>query len=173
MIKEIIVVEGKNDTKRLQSFFDLETYETRGLALNKNDIEYLKLLNDKRGIILFLDPDNPGEKIRNRINQNIPNLKNAFLINDDARYKNKVGIEHASKEVLEKALNNLITYKDIKDGITMNEIYELGLMGKKDSKEKRRIISRKYNLGNCNSKTMLKRLNMLEIKYDDIKEVLK
>ena len=173
MIKEIIVVEGKNDTKRLQSFFDLETYETHGLALNKNDIEYLKLLNDKRGIILFLDPDNPGEKIRNRINQNIPNLKNAFLINDDARYKNKVGIEHASKEVLEKALNNLITYKDIKDGITMNEIYELGLMGKKDSKEKRRIISRKYNLGNCNSKTMLKRLNMLEIKYDDIKEVLK
>ena len=172
-IKEIIIVEGKSDTKRLQMFFDVETYETHGLGLKKQDIEYIKILNDKRGVILLLDPDNPGEKIRTKLNQSIPNLKNAFLDSKNARYKDKVGVEHASKEELEKALNNLITYKDINPSLTMNDIYSLGLMGKKDSKEKRDIISKHYSIGKCNSKTLLKRLNMLEVNYNDIKEVLK
>ena len=35
MIKELIVVEGVNDTKRLQSFFDVDTIETHGMGLSK------------------------------------------------------------------------------------------------------------------------------------------
>ena len=38
MIKEVIVVEGANDTKRLKSFFDVETIETHGLGLNTETI---------------------------------------------------------------------------------------------------------------------------------------
>ena len=57
MIKELIVVEGKNDTKRLQSFFDVETIETHGLGLSKDTIELIRKANEKRGVILFLDPD--------------------------------------------------------------------------------------------------------------------
>ena len=172
-IKEIIIVEGKSDTKRLKSFFDVDTYETQGLALNKEDIEYIRLLNNKRGVILLLDPDNPGEKIRKKLNDNIKDLKNAFLIADDARNKNKVGVEHASKEALEKALNNIITYKEINPSLTIQDLYHLDLMGKSNSKDKRKIISKHYSIGNCNSKTMLKRLNMLEVNYNDIVEVLK
>ena len=79
MIKEVIVVEGQNDTKRLKTFFDCETIETHGLGLNKETIEFIKQMQEKRGIILFLDPDSPGEKIRNRLNSEIPDLKNAFI----------------------------------------------------------------------------------------------
>ena len=79
MIKEVIVVEGANDTKRLKSFFDVETIETHGLGLKKETIELIKKINESRGVILFLDPDSPGEKIRNRLNSEIPNLKNAFI----------------------------------------------------------------------------------------------
>lgn len=172
MIKEVIVVEGINDSKRLKSFFDVETIETHGLGLSKSTINLIKEINEKRGVILFLDPDTPGEKIRKRLNSEIPNLKNAFVMKQDAKTKKKVGIEHASKEVLEEALNNLLTYCDSKESISEKQFYELGLKGNKDSSELRDIVSNHFHLGKCNSKTMFKRLNMLGIRYDDIVKVL-
>lgn len=172
MIKEVIVVEGTNDTKRLKMFFDCETIETHGLGLSKNTIELIKEINKKRGVILFLDPDTPGEKIRNRLNQEIPNLKNAFVLKEDARTKKKVGIEHASKEILEEALNNLVTYSNSRQSINEEEYFLLGLKGKEDSTLKRDIISKKYHLGKCNSKTMFKRLNMLGISYKELEDIL-
>lgn len=172
MIKEVIVVEGKNDTKRLKEFFDVDTIETHGLGLNKETIEYIKNVNDKRGIILLLDPDTPGEKIRNRLNNEIAELKNAFVMKEDARTSKKVGIEHASKEILEEALNNLITYTDSLNSISEEEFYSLGLKGESDSVLKREKISKYFHLGKCNGKTMYKRLNMLGITYNDIVKVI-
>ena len=172
MIKEVIVVEGTNDTKRLKSFFDVETIETHGLGLKKETIELIKDINDKRGVILFLDPDTPGEKIRNRLNSEIPNLKNAFVLKENARTKKKVGIEHADKETLQEALNNLVTYTDKRESLTEEEFYELRLNGESDSSKKRQTVSKKYHIGKCNSKTMFKRLNMLGITYNEIKEIL-
>lgn len=172
MINEVIVVEGVNDTKRLKSFFDVDTIETHGLGLNKETIEYIKEVNEKRGVILFLDPDTPGEKIRARLNNQIPNLKNAFVLKQDARTTKKVGIEHANKEILEEALNNLITYTDKLDSLSLEEYNSLELNGSSDATEKREIISRHYHIGKCNNKTMLKRLNMLNVTLDDLKKIL-
>lgn len=172
MIKEVIVVEGKNDTRRLQEFFDVDTIETHGMGLSRETIEYIREVNEKRGVILFLDPDSPGEKIRNRLNSEISGLKNAFVMKEDARTKKKVGIEHASKEILEEALNNLISYKEIKESLSDEEFFELGLKGGDDSAKKRQIVSRSFHIGKCNSKTMFKRLNMLGITYDQLKKVL-
>lgn len=171
MIKEVIVVEGKNDTKRLKSFFDVETIETHGLGLNKETLEYIREVNNKRGVILFLDPDTPGEKIRKRINDYIPNLKNAFILKEDARTSKKVGVEHASKETLKEALNNLITYKETFNNLTMIDLYNLGLMGKNNSKDKRLKVSKKFHIGQCNSKTMLKRLNLLNVTIREIDDI--
>ena len=84
-IKEVIVVEGKNDTNHLKEYFEVDTIETNGLGLSKNTIELIKNINSKRGVILLLDPDTPGEKIRKRINDSLPNLKNAFLLKKEAR----------------------------------------------------------------------------------------
>ena len=172
MIKEIIVVEGVNDTKRLKEFFDVDTIETHGLGLKSETIELIQELNKKRGVILFLDPDTPGEKIRNRLNSEIPNLKNAFVLKQDARTTKKVGIEHASKQVLQEALVNLITYSDSKESLSISEFNELGLSGNKDSQAKRDILSRKYHIGKCNAKTMFKRLNMLELTAEEIRKQL-
>ena len=173
MIKEVIVVEGANDSKRLKSFFNVETIETHGLGLKKDTIDLIKQINKTRGIILFLDPDTPGEKIRNRINSEIPNLKNAFVLKENAKTKKKVGIEHADKETLQEALDNLITYSDNKESLSLQDFNELGLNGKPDSSIKRDLLSKCYHLGKCNAKTMLKRLNMLSLTYEDIIEVLK
>ena len=172
MIREVIVVEGKNDTKRLKSFFDVETIETNGLNLNKKTIELIREINDRRGVILFLDPDTPGEKIRKRLNDEISGLKNAFVIKKEARTSKKVGVEHASKEVLEEALNNLVTYGEFKDSLSKEEFYELGLAGESDSASRRTKVAKHFHLGECNGKTLFKRINMLGIGYKDIKEIL-
>ena len=172
MIREVIVVEGKNDTKRLKSFFDVETIETNGLNLNKKTIELIREINDRRGVILFLDPDTPGEKIRKRLNDEISGLKNAFVIKKEARTSKKVGVEHASKEVLEEALNNLVTYGEFKDSLSKEEFYELGLAGESDSASRRTKVATHFHLGECNGKTLFKRINMLGIGYKDIKEIL-
>ena len=167
-IKEVIVVEGKNDSKHLRSFFDVETIETHGLGLSKETIDFIKEINEKRGVILFLDPDSPGEKIRKRINDAIPNLKNAFLMKEDARTSKKVGIEHASKEVIENALSNLINYAENKETLSYEDFLDLGLMGNKDSTIKREKISKKYHLGKCNAKTLFKRLNLVGLSKEDL-----
>ena len=168
IIKEVIVVEGKNDTHHLKNFFDVDTIETSGLGLKKETIELIKNVNLLRGVILLLDPDTPGEKIRKRINEEIPNLKNAFLFKKEARTIKKVGVEHASKEVLEKALKNVVTYKNDAKSISYEEFCELGLVGEKDSASKRDKVSNKFRLGKCNAKTLFKRLNMLGITKEQI-----
>ncbi|MBQ6333462.1 MAG: ribonuclease M5 [Erysipelotrichaceae bacterium] len=172
MIKEVIVVEGVNDTKRLQSFFAVDTIETHGLGLKKETIELIRRINEERGVILFLDPDTPGEKIRNRLNEEIKGLKNAFVMKEDARTRKKVGIEHADKEVLEEALKNLVTYGEVKETISHEEFYELGLMGQEDSQTKREKVSAYFHLGRCNAKTLLKRLNMAGLSYKDIEGII-
>ena len=171
-IKEVIVVEGAHDSDTLKKYFDCDTIETHGLALSEEIVELLKEVNEKRGIIIFTDPDTPGNKIRSVINEAIPNAKNAFVIKDDAKTSKKVGIEHASKEVLEEALKNLITFESGEESISMNDMYELGLMGKKESKEKRMIIAKKLHIGEASAKTTLKRLNYLKITKEKINEIL-
>lgn len=167
-IKEVLVVEGKNDTNQLKKFFDVDTIETNGLGINKKTIELINNVNSKRGVILLLDPDTPGEKIRKKINDAIPGLKNVFLFKKEARTTKKVGVEHASKDVLEKAFENVVTYNKKIDSISYEEFIELGLVGKNDSCKKREKVSNKYRLGKCNAKTLFKRLNMIGICKKDI-----
>ena len=171
-IKEIIVVEGSHDSDTLKKYFECDTIETHGLAISEETISLLKDVNEKRGIIIFTDPDTPGNKIRNIINEAIPNAKNAFVVKKDAKTSKKVGIEHASKEVLEEALNNLITFEEVEDKLDMNDMYDLGLMGNSDSKRKRELLASKLHIGEASAKTTLKRLNYLGITREKIKEIL-
>ena len=171
-IQEVIIVEGKRDTQRLKEYFDCDTIETHGLGLNKETIEYIQTIAERRGVIIFTDPDTPGEKIRQRLNQAIPSCKNAFVLKEDAKTSKKVGIEHASKEVLEEALKNVVTYDEERKSITAEEFRELGLSGKKDSQTKREKVAKEFHLGKANAKTLLKRLNYAGINKEEIEKIL-
>lgn len=172
-IKEIIVVEGKNDTKKLQSFFDCDTIETHGSCLSDWTLSYIKKAKNSRGVIIFTDPDGPGEKIRSIINEKVNGCKNAFIKKSKAHTSKKVGIEHANKEDLFEALNSLMTYdKNYQEVLSYSDFLELGLNGKVDSKSKRLLVSNHFNLGSCNAKTLYKRLNMFEINKEMIEEIL-
>jgi len=66
-IKEIIVVEGRDDTNRVKEAIDCDTFETNGSALTKKKIERLIFLEKTRGLIVLTDPDYAGKRIRNII----------------------------------------------------------------------------------------------------------
>ena len=172
-IKEVLVVEGKNDAEHLKTFFNCDTIITHGSAISKETIELIREVNETRGVILFLDPDSPGDKIRKTINEAVPNCKNAFVLKEDARTPKKVGVEHASYEVLKEALDNLVTYHDGNPTLTMQDMFELGLSGNIDAKEQRLIVGKACHVGAANAKTLLKRLNMLNKTKEEIAELLK
>lgn len=62
MIKEMIVVEGKDDTTAIKRAVDAETIETGGSAINKEIIRRIKLAQQRRGVIVFTDPDHAGNE---------------------------------------------------------------------------------------------------------------
>ena len=172
-IKEVIVVEGKHDAATLKKYYDVDTIETSGLGIDKEVIERISVLNETRGVILFLDPDAPGEKIRNKVNSAIKGLKNAFIDKSKAKTSKKVGVEHASFEDLDEALSHLLTYEDGKDILSKEDYLALGLNGSTDAALKREYLGKLYHIGKCNAKTFYKRLNMLKIDKEKIANDLK
>ncbi|GGK32008.1 hypothetical protein GCM10010965_26050 [Caldalkalibacillus thermarum] len=63
-IKEVIVVEGRNDTIKVQQAVEADTIETGGSALGAEVVERIRLAQERRGVIILTDPDYPGEAIR-------------------------------------------------------------------------------------------------------------
>lgn len=172
-IKEVIVVEGKHDADTIKKYVDCDTIETQGTHLGKRTLTLIKKVKEERGIIIFTDPDAPGEKIRNTINQAVPGCKNAFIDKKQARTSKKVGVEHAKKEDILTALAHLMTYDDRAD-ITLSheEFFALGLHGGKDSQKRREVLGNALFIGKANAKTLWKRLNMLGLHKQDVEDIL-
>ena len=119
------------------------------------------------------DPDYPGLRIRNIVSEYIGECKHAYIEKKKAIKGKKVGIAETSKDDIIDALNNVVTYSNVNSkNITEVDLYEVGLMGKADSKAKRDKICNKYHLGWCNAKTFLKRVNMFGLSSNEIKEVI-
>lgn len=172
---EIVVVEGLHDLERLKSIYeDIDVLITNGSEIEEN-LPTIIEASKKRDIILFLDPDYPGERIRKKITEVIPNAKHAFLKKDLAISKNKkkVGIEHAKKEDIIDALNNVLTPSKNSENVAYLELYNLGLFGNENSQKLRDKVCEKLNLGHTNGKTFLKRINMFNIDIKTIENTLK
>ena len=77
-IKEVILVEGKNDTKKVKKIFpNVETFVTNRYDITKPKINVIKKINETRGIICFLDPDRVGKRIRDILIKEIPDKSEA------------------------------------------------------------------------------------------------
>ncbi len=171
---EVVIVEGLHDLERLKSIYpDIDVLITNGSEIDSYLPQIIEV-SKKRDIILFLDPDYPGERIRKIIQSNVPNAKNAFLKKNLAISKNrkKVGIEHAKKEDIIEALENHLSVVKKDNLITINDLYKLGLIGENNSQKLRDEICENFNLGHTNAKTFLNRINMFGIDIKDIEKVL-
>lgn len=172
-IKETIVVEGKDDETRLKKLFDCDIIKTNGTHLSNETIEQIKQAQNDNGVIIFTDPDHPGEEIRRIINEKVANCKNAFLTSK-SRKKDLVGVEHASDEQIKEALSNLLTYTDnCTESLSLVEFNELKLAGKENSSQLRIKVEDYFHLGHGSAKTLFKRLQHKNLTYKDIEECLK
>lgn len=165
-IKEIIVVEGKDDTTAIKRALDADTIETNGSALNQETIEKIILAQKMRGVIVFTDPDYPGEKIRRTIEQNVPGCKHAFLNKTDALHKSGkgVGVEHAKPEDIRKALHEAQIMNEVyEEEISQEDLIIAGLIGGEGAKERREKLGKILKIGYTNGKQLHKRLMMFQI----------
>lgn len=167
-IKEVIVVEGKNDTMKINQAVKAYTIETNGSAIDKEILDRIAHAKEKRGVIIFTDPDYPGKRIRRIVNDTIPGCKHAFLTQAEARDNkstiNNLGIENASVESIRNALSRVYEQSvSTQEQVTKADLVEYGLIGGAGSKERRQNLGDYLRIGYANGKQLLKRLSMFNI----------
>src|SRR3712207_9587951 len=87
-IKEIIIVEGRDDISAVKAAVDAEIIQVNGFAVRKKgNIDKIKIAYENKGIILLTDPDYAGNDIRNFLQKHFPNAKNAYI----SRTEGKIG----------------------------------------------------------------------------------
>ncbi len=174
-IKEIIVVEGKDDTVAVKRAVEADTIETNGSAIPPYIIEQIKLAQSTRGVIILTDPDFPGQRIRNIIEKEVPGCKHAFLPKHLAIEKRGrgVGIEHASPEAIQEALKDAHTTTGLADEvITFDDLIDAGLIAGKQARSRREKLGLALKIGYANGKQLHKRLQMFQITPEQFKAAL-
>ena len=178
-IREAIVVEGRYDKNTLSQIVDAPILETNGFGIfkDKKQLELLRKVAKIRGLIVFTDSDGAGFVIRNHLKSAIDGrcLKHAYIpdIPGKERRKSapgkegKLGVEGMSPEIILEALRRAgatIEGEDTpaRNGITKQDLMELGLSGGANSAEKRQKLLRKLDLPeHMSANAMLQALNLL------------
>lgn len=175
-IKEVIVVEGKDDTKRVLRAVDADTIETRGSAIPDETLALIKKVAKTRGIIVFTDPDFSGEKIRKTIAAEVPNAKHAFITKSQGipkRSEGSLGVEHASPEAIREALSRVYTEDEQAEELISRELLmKYRLMGSPDARKRREKLGELLGIGYVNGKQLQHRLRMFGVTADQFKHAV-
>ncbi len=174
-MKEIIVVEGKNDYHAVKRAVpEAEVIITSGYGLNNNIMEKIKTAHKNRGVIVLTDPDHMGEIIRKRIEDEVPGVKHCYIPKINAVKNNDIGIENSTPEVIIKALQKLRTVDTNNTKLFNNiDLMENNLIGTPKAQNRREKLGALLGIGYGNSKAFLKRLNTYGISRKEFYEALK
>lgn len=174
VIKEIIVVEGKDDTVAIKRAVDADTIETNGSAIGEDVLKRIALANERRGVIIFTDPDHAGERIRKIVARHAPGCKHAFLPQEKALYKGDIGIENASPEAIRAALSELRTESADEAGeISWEDLMDAGLIVHPDASNRRLVIGKLLGIGYANGKQFYKRCTSFRISKTEFTEAFR
>lgn len=184
-ITEAIVVEGKYDKNTLSQIVDAPIIQTDGFHImkDKQQLELLRAVAKKRGLIVFTDSDGAGFVIRNYLKGAIPSqqLKHAYIpdIPGKERRKStpgkerKLGVEGMSPDIILEALRRAgatiegETQCANAEPITKLDMFFMGLSGKPDSKAKRLALQKMLQLPeHMSSNALLQALNLLYTKEE-------
>ena len=164
-IAEAIIVEGRYDKNAVSQAVDAVIIETRGFGVfsDKERMELIRRLAEKRGIIILTDGDGAGFIIRNHLKGSISKglVKQAYIpdvLGKERRKRTpskegKLGVEGMDRQIIVDCLRRAgATFlgqdaqRERWRGITKTDFFDLGLTGTPDSREKRRELVRKTGL---------------------------
>lgn len=184
-IKEAIVVEGRYDKNTLSQIVDAPILQTDGFQImkDKEQLDLLRAVAQKRGLIVFTDSDGAGFVIRNFLKGAIPNqyLKHAYIpdVMGKERRKSapgkegKLGVEGMTPQVILDCLTRAGATVEGKEvvspynEITKLDMFNMGLSGGPDSKQKRLALIKALNLPErLSSNALLQALNLLYTKEE-------
>lgn len=188
-IREAIVVEGRYDKNTLSQIVDAPILETSGFGIfkDKQKLNLLRQVAQKRGLIVFTDSDGAGFVIRNHLKSVIPAqyLKHAYIPDIYGKEKRKVapgkegklGVEGMKPDVIVAALRAAGATIDAelvceKAEITKTDFSDMGLSGGKDSSVKRLRLQKKLRLPeHLSANALLQAVNLLLTK-DELSELV-
>ena len=178
-IKEAILVEGRYDKNALSQIVDAPILETNGFGIfkDKKQMQLLRQVAEKRGLIVFTDADGAGFVIRNHVKSAIPGkfLKHAYTPDlfgkerrkDKAGREGKLGVEGMKPEIILEALRKAgatIEGENVPttQSITKQDMMDLGLSGGADASAKRLALLKELNLPeHMSANALLQALNLL------------
>lgn len=190
-IREAIVVEGRYDKNTLAQIVDAPILETKGFGLFKDpkQLELLRSVAKKRGLIVLTDSDGAGFVIRNHIKSAIAAkyLKHAYIPDVAGKEKRKaapgkegkLGVEGMSPEVLLAALKNAGATIEGEstargnDQITKQDFVEFGLSGGPNASERRKRLQNRLHLPeHMSANALLQALNLL-LSREELAEIVR
>lgn len=167
-IKEIIIVEGRDDTAAVKRAVDAQTIETHGFGIRKETWRLIEKAYHEKGIIIFTDPDYAGNEIRRKLTQRFPAAGQAYLSKKDALRDNDIGIENADPDSILHALEKAhYTLEEKREEFTMEDMIRYGLTADPKARERRDRLGKALGIGYGNSRAFLNRLNQYGISRED------
>ena len=178
-IREAIVVEGKYDKNTLLQIIDATVMVTSGFSIfhDKKQLDLLRSIAQKNGLIIFTDADGAGLVIRNYLKGAIPSehLKHAYtpdVLGKERRKatpgrEGKLGVEGMKPDIILEALRRAgatfdETERDVAGQITKQDLMALGLSGGANAAQKRLELLKKLDFpANMSANSMLQALNHL------------
>ncbi len=186
----IIIVEGKYDKIKLSSIIDAVIIETDGFGIfkDKQKQKLLRMLADKKGLVILTDSDSAGFTIRNFICGFVPKEKiiNAYIPDvfgkerrkDAPSKEGKLGVEGVSSSLIKEALEKagvLCSEDNLSEKrvVTKTDFYLDGLTGGNDSKEKRLALLNYLSLPERMTTNALIEIINSFMTYEDYKNAVK
>lgn len=168
-----LVVEGKTDKDLISGFLNCDIITTNGSEVSEETISHIAAVAKIKPVIVLTDPDSPGKRIRDILNQKIPNLIHAYMNKHDCIKKNKVGVAESNKTAILESLEHLIPASATKNiTISYTDLFDLGLLGGPDSVNLREKVEKILHLGHTNGKSFYKRCCSLGITKEQLEEAL-
>lgn len=173
ILKEVIVVEGKDDESAVKAALDAEVISTHGYGISAATIKLIEEAYNRCGIIIFTDPDYAGNNIRRKLSEKFPDAKHAYISREAGRKKDDIGVENASPDAIRKAIAAAhAEMKDREETFTMEDLFSLGLAFGEKAAVLRDSVGEILGIGYCNSKTLLKRLNNYGVTREELAEAV-
>ena len=173
LIKEVIVVEGRDDVTAVKKAVDSEIIAVGGFGINSKVIDRIKEAQKRKGVIVLTDPDYAGEKIRSIIAKRVPGIKHAYIGRDEGTKDGDIGVENATPEVILNALNRAkATVIEKRDFFTIEDMMFFKLTADNKARERRHLLGKALGIGYGNSNQLISRLNNYGITKEEFVDAM-